>query len=142
MVQHSDPLPKLPSYFGEKHISIEALDAICSKTTNLEDFPFAAVVEHKILIYEGGTFRQTLDDPEKEAALKIELCRGLNDGPGVFVVKDAYPDTKVIDRSTAIFGEIVAEERAAGLGKGDHFGKNERIWNTIQRAAGGSSKGS
>ena len=36
--------------------------------------------------------------------------------------------------STAIFREIVAEERAAGLGQGDHFGENERIWNSIQKA--------
>jgi hypothetical protein len=27
----------------------------------------------------------------------------------------------------------VAEEKAKGQGQGDHFGKNERIWNAIEK---------
>jgi ectoine hydroxylase-related dioxygenase (phytanoyl-CoA dioxygenase family) len=134
MNQHDNTLSKLPPYFGEEHISIEAFEAIQAQTADIEDYPTAAVVEQNVLIYEGDTFRGALSDPVKEAALKAELCRALRDGPGVFVVKNAYPDTSVIDRSTAIFHEIVAEEKAAGLGQGDHFGENERIWNSIQKA--------
>jgi ectoine hydroxylase-related dioxygenase (phytanoyl-CoA dioxygenase family) len=124
----------LPPYFGEEHISIEAFEAIQAQTADIGDYPAAAAVEQNVLIYEGDTFRQTLSDLAREAALKAELCRALRDGPGVFVVKNAYPDTSVIDRSTAIFHEIVAEEKASGLGQGDHFGQNERIWNSIQKA--------
>jgi ectoine hydroxylase-related dioxygenase (phytanoyl-CoA dioxygenase family) len=134
MVRHNDPLSKLPPYFGEEHISIEAFEAIQAQTADIGDYPAAAAVEQNVLIYEGDTFRQTLSDLAREAALKAELCRALRDGPGVFVVKNAYPDTSVIDRSTAIFHEIVAEEKASGLGQGDHFGQNERIWNSIQKA--------
>jgi ectoine hydroxylase-related dioxygenase (phytanoyl-CoA dioxygenase family) len=134
MVQHDDSHSKLPPYFGEEHINIEAFEAIQGQTAGIEDYPAAAATEQNVLIYEGDTFRGALSDPVKEAALKAELCRALRDGPGVFVVMNAYPDTSVIDRSTAIFREIVAEEKAAGLGQGDHFGENERIWNSIQKA--------
>lgn len=134
MVQYNDFLTKIPAYFGQEHITVEVIDAICSQTTNIEDYPFAAAVEQNLLIYEGDTFRQVLNGPEKETALKVELCLALKDGPGVFVLKNAYPDISVIDQSTAIFHEIVAQEKAVGLGEGDHFGKNERIWNSIQKA--------
>lgn len=124
----------LPPYFRQDDINIEDFARLCSQETHLEDYPLAMAVAQKILIYEGDTLRQSLDNGEKEAALKAELCRALKDGPGVFVIKGAYPDTSVIDRSTALFHEIVAQEKASGQGQGDHFGKNERIWNSIQKA--------
>jgi ectoine hydroxylase-related dioxygenase (phytanoyl-CoA dioxygenase family) len=116
------------------HISIEDFDVICSQATNIDEYPFAASVEQNILIYEGETIRQALDDGQQEETLKTELCHALKDGPGVIIVKAAYPDTSVIDRSTEIFRGIVADEKASGQGKGDHFGSNERIWNAIQKA--------
>jgi ectoine hydroxylase-related dioxygenase (phytanoyl-CoA dioxygenase family) len=134
MVRHKNTDTKLPAYFGEKHVDIEAFEAIQAQAADIADYPSADAVEQDVLIYEGDTFRTVLSDPVTEAALKAELCRALRDGPGVFAVKKAYPDTSVIDRSTAIFHEIVAEEKAAGLGQGDHFGQNERIWNSIQKA--------
>lgn len=57
----------------------------------------------------------------------------MKDGPGVFVIKKAYENTAVIDHQTAIFHQIIAEEKAKNSGKGDHFGNNERIWNAIQK---------
>ena len=134
MRQRMDTASNPPLYFSEEHVSIEVFEAIQAQTADIGDYPAAAAVEQNVLIYEGDTFREALSDPATEAALKAELCRALRDGPGVFAVKNAYVDTSVIDRSTAIFREIVAEERAAGLGQGDHFGQNERIWNSIQKA--------
>lgn len=78
--------------------------------------------------------RAVIENPADEAALKAELCRCLKDGPGVFAVSGAYPDTSVIDATTTVFERIVADEKASGQGQGDHFGSNERIWNSIQKA--------
>lgn len=127
-------LSQLPPYFSKTDINLDDFDRLCSRDTPLEDYPLAKSVEQKILIYEGNTLRQQLDNGANESALKAELCRALKDGPGVFVIKSAYVDTRVIDDSTAQFREIVAREKASGGGQGDHFGKNERIWNAIQKA--------
>ena len=119
--------PKLPAFFDERHIDIDMFKAICSQRTNMADFPYADAVDHNVLIYDGDRFRRALNDPQLEATLRAELCRALKDGPGVLVVRNAYVDPLVIDRSTKIFREIVSDERAAGHGQGDHFGHNERI---------------
>lgn len=124
----------LPPYFSQTDINVEDFHRLCSQVTNLDEYPLAKSVVQKILIYDGDTLRQQLDDGDKEMALKAELCRAFKDGPGVFVIKGAYADTKIIDDSTTQFREIVAKEKASGEGQGDHFGKNERIWNAIQKA--------
>lgn len=126
--------PKVPPYFNDTSIDIEDFRAICSQQTQLADYPFASDVQQNILIYDGDSVRAALDSGEKEAALKAEFCYALKDGPGVIIIKNAYPDKSVIDRATEIFREIVAEEKAGKQGKGDHFGSNERIWNSIQKA--------
>jgi ectoine hydroxylase-related dioxygenase (phytanoyl-CoA dioxygenase family) len=121
------------SYFSKADMDIEAFDALCSQSTNLTDYPSATSVEQNILIYERKVFDQALDVPQQELALKDELCRALKDGPGVFIIKGAYTDLSVIDQTTEIFLGIVAEEKSDDA-KGDHFGSNERIWNSIQKA--------
>jgi ectoine hydroxylase-related dioxygenase (phytanoyl-CoA dioxygenase family) len=119
-------------YFDTQKIRVEDLDEICSKQTRAADFPIAETVEQNALIYEGDVFRQAVADGT-EVALKTELCRALKDGPGIFVVKDAYVDVSVVDRCTEIFTQVIAEEKAAGQGQGDHFGNNVRIWNSVQK---------
>ena len=134
MVQKNIVFPKLPAYFSQADISIQDFEMICAQQTSLADYPTAIAVEQNILIYDGAVLRKILTDEKQETALKAELCKALRDGPGVFIIKNAYPDKSVIDRSTEIFRQIVAEEKASGQGKGDHFGTNERIWNSIQKA--------
>jgi len=134
MVQQPMSRTKQPAYFNQSHINIQDFEALCSQTTNLNDYPFASDVQQNIVIYEGNKVRAALDGGEQEAQLKAEFCEVLKDGPGVFIVKNAYTDKLVIDRATEAFREIVAEEKASGQGKGDHFGTNERIWNSIQKA--------
>ena len=127
-------ISQLPPYFSQADIKLSDFEQLCSQTTDLSNYPLAMAVEQNVLIYDGDAIRAGLDDGEKEAAIKAEFCRALKDGPGVIVIKGAYDDLSVIDRSTAQFRQIVANEKASGQGQGDHFGKNERIWNAIQKA--------
>lgn len=133
---HNQPIHSaLPAFFSEKDISIEQFGEICAQIARIEDYPLAERVEKNIVIYSGDNMREALNSPETEAALKAELTHCLKDGPGVFAVTGAYPDTHVIDKSTTVFNEIIAAEKAAGQGQGDHFGSNERIWNSLQKVA-------
>ncbi|MCB9452858.1 MAG: phytanoyl-CoA dioxygenase family protein [Anaerolineaceae bacterium] len=124
----------MPAYFSEADINIDDFKVLCSQQTDLADYPNAQSVAQNILIYDGQAFRTQLAQKETASALKRELARALKDGPGVLVIKAAYEDLSVIDRTTVLFREIVEAEKAGSGGKGDHFGANERIWNSIQKA--------
>ncbi|MEM9951775.1 MAG: phytanoyl-CoA dioxygenase family protein [Chloroflexota bacterium] len=124
----------LPPFFSETDINLDDFADICSQTTELADYPHASAVEQNILIYDGDAVRDLLANSQSVDSLKHELARALKDGPGVLVIQGAYTDLSVIDRSTQLFREIVDEEKAGKSGKGDHFGSNERIWNSIQKA--------
>ncbi|MEM6529681.1 MAG: phytanoyl-CoA dioxygenase family protein, partial [Chloroflexota bacterium] len=121
------------AYYTEDHINLDDFIALCSQTTELAAYPLASSVEQNILIYEGSRIRKALT--ESPQAVRAELVKALKDGPGVLVIKAAYEDLSVIDRSTALFREIVNEEKSGNGAKGDHFGQNERIWNSIQKVS-------
>ncbi|MEM7342730.1 MAG: phytanoyl-CoA dioxygenase family protein [Chloroflexota bacterium] len=124
----------LPSYFDMNDINLDDLHTLCTQTAHLADYPLVSEIEKNILIYDGNELRSNIiGHPDQEAVLKAELCRGLKDGPGAFVIKQGFPDLTVIDRHTELLKAIVIEEKESGQGQGDHFGQNERIWNTIQK---------
>ena len=58
-------------------------------------------------------------------------------GPGVVVMRDAVaPD--VIERATAAFESLIAQEKADGLARSDHFatpGANDQVWNAMEKLA-------
>lgn len=67
-----------------------------------------------------------------------EMYRCLAVGPGVFVVKNTFPNVTILQRSTEALEAIIQDEKATGGSKGDHFapgGANERIWNSYQKHA-------
>lgn len=123
-----------PQYFGAEDTRLERFAEICNQSVDLADYSFADEVQKNVLIYSGDKLRAALGDVAEETAAKAELIRCLKDGSGVFVIKGACLDTAVIDEMTAVFQKIVAQEKVAGGEGGDHFGKNERIWNSIQKA--------
>jgi ectoine hydroxylase-related dioxygenase (phytanoyl-CoA dioxygenase family) len=62
----------------------------------------------------------------------------LSAGPGIVVVRGAYPDVTVVDATTAVFEELMARQRVEGGGAGAHFepfGPNERVWNALEKLA-------
>ena len=124
----------LPPYFTDQDIRLEEFDALCGQTADLVDYPLATAVVQNIVMYSGESLRGMLADEGKEVDIKAEWIRCLKDGPGVFAIQGAYADTAVIDAMTAVFQQIVAQEKAEKGEGGDHFGQNERIWNSIQKA--------
>jgi len=116
-------------------LSISEFAAQCEQPLTLSDYPLAAEAQKKVLIYRGQTL---LDGAQTDkAAVFGELHRALSSGPGVLVIKNAYPDPAVIVRHNRVF-EAIFQAEAANGGGGDHFaaaGSNGRIWNSLQKAA-------
>ena len=110
----------------------DLLDVLADRT-DPHAFPLATDVVDEVLVYDAA---HLLDAPADEAA--AELVRAFADGPGVVVVRGAYPDPAVVDRATAAFDEMIAEQRASGAVAGDHFAKpgaNDRVWNALEKLA-------
>ncbi|MEM8860608.1 MAG: phytanoyl-CoA dioxygenase family protein [Chloroflexota bacterium] len=120
-------------FFSESDIKLSDLEALCAQQTDLKDYSCAAEVFKNVLIYNYADCVAMIDEGEKEQALKAEFTKALNSGPGVIAIKGAM-DPAVVDKSTEMFFDIIKQEKAAGSGQGDHFGNNERVWNSLQKA--------
>jgi ectoine hydroxylase-related dioxygenase (phytanoyl-CoA dioxygenase family) len=112
---------------------LEDLLAVLADRTGPREFPLAAEVVAEVLVYDAA---RLLDAPAEAA--RAELVRAFADGPGIVVVRGAYPDRAVVDRATAAFEEMIAAQRASGAVAGDHFAKpgaNDRVWNALEKLA-------
>ncbi|MFJ3335075.1 phytanoyl-CoA dioxygenase family protein [Streptomyces sp. NPDC086766] len=112
----------------------DALRALVERTTDPGEYPHAASVESNVLVYDSARLRAAADRRE----VRTELVRALDEGPGVVVFRGAFPDPSVVDRVTAVFEALIAEQRASGAGAGDHFaapGANDRVWNALEKTA-------
>ena len=97
---------------------------VVERVTDPDEYPLAAGVEQNVLIY---------DDPRLDDALRAELVRALQSGPGVVVFRRALAANPV-DGATAAFEEMIASQPSVG----DHFAKpgaNDRVWNALQKLA-------
>lgn len=122
------------SWLSEQDCDLDSFRALVERTTDPADYPHASSVERNVLLYDAGRLREAGD----RRAVQAELARALEDGPGVVVFRGAFPDTSVVDRATAVFRALIAEQRATGAGAGDHFAKpgaNDRVWNALEKAA-------
>jgi ectoine hydroxylase-related dioxygenase (phytanoyl-CoA dioxygenase family) len=120
-------------HWTEAGCRLEDLLAVLADRTDLRDFALATEVVDEVLVYDAD---RLLGAPPE--ATRAELVRAFADGPGVVVVRGAYPDRAIVDRATAAFEEMIAEQRASGAVAGDHFarpGANDRVWNALEKLA-------
>ncbi|MGW0085622.1 phytanoyl-CoA dioxygenase family protein [Streptomyces sp. NPDC003393] len=129
--QHS---PRRRTWLTERDCNLDAFRALVERTTDLAGHPHASAVEQGVLVYD----RDRLVAAGDRRAVQTELVRVLDEGPGVLVVRGAFPDPAVVDRATTVFDALIDEQRAAGTAPGDHFarpGANDRVWNALEKAA-------
>jgi ectoine hydroxylase-related dioxygenase (phytanoyl-CoA dioxygenase family) len=119
-------------------VRLEDFVAVVEQTTDLAAYPHADRVEQNVLVYDADRLRAaTATEPGRDD-VSAELVHALTDGPGVVVFEGAFTDHAVVDRATAVFDQIIAEEEAAGGEHGDHFaapGANSRVWNALEKLA-------
>ncbi|MEH0573946.1 phytanoyl-CoA dioxygenase family protein [Streptomyces sp. B21-108] len=121
-------------WLTEQDCDLDVFRPIVERETDLTDFPHATAVEKNVLVYDSERLRAGGAD----RAVRAELVRALTDGPGVVVFRGAFPDPAVVDRTSAVFDALIAEQHASGATAGDHFAKpgaNDRVWNALEKAA-------
>lgn len=104
--------------------------------TKTTDWPNAAEIVSNIPVYAGSTVRQMAETARDRLDLMAEWNTVFDSGPGIIAIKGGMPDTGAVDTATEVFERIIAAEREAGSGGGDHFAKpgaNDRVWNAAQK---------
>ncbi|MCF1593669.1 phytanoyl-CoA dioxygenase family protein [Streptomyces muensis] len=122
------------AWLSEHDCDLADFRELVERTTDLADYPYASRVEREVLVYDSDRLREA-DDVR---AVRAELVRALTDGPGVVVFQGAFPDPGTVDRLSAVFDALIAEQRASGADAGDHFAKpgaNDRVWNALEKVA-------
>jgi ectoine hydroxylase-related dioxygenase (phytanoyl-CoA dioxygenase family) len=126
-----------PGWFTADDCRLSDFRAIVETTTDLSEYPYADEVRENVLVY-GARLRDHIATPAGRRDVQAELARALMDGPGIVVFAGAFPDTAVVDRATAVFEAMIAEQKAAGVVGGDHFAKpgaNDRVWGALDKFA-------
>ncbi len=101
------------------------------------EFEHAARVESGVPVYEAAEVRTAIAAAGSDRPMRDRLATVLHDGPGIFVIADAF-DTAVVDRATDAFNAMIAQQHAEGRAIGDHYAKpgaNDRVWNAIEKLA-------
>ena len=109
---------------------------LIDRQTSLTDYPLASSVVSNVLLYEGDSVRQAAKDTDHRKAVMAEWAEALYSGPGIVVIKNAFPDKAVLDAATDEFNAMIREQHEANTGGGDHFakpGSNDRIWNALEK---------
>jgi len=136
----STPVPPAggrgPVWFTPQDCRLEDFRALVEVTTDLAGYPCAEAVEQGVLVY-GPELAERASAPEGRREVQAELARALSEGPGVVVFRGALAP-EVVDRATAVFASMIADQRAAGVESGDHFAKpgaNDRVWGAADKLA-------
>ncbi|MFE2485464.1 phytanoyl-CoA dioxygenase family protein [Streptomyces mirabilis] len=126
------------TWLTEADCDLDAFRSLVEQRTDPADHPSAERVEQDVPLYDSDRLRSLAISPEGRRSVQDELVRALSDGPGIVVLKDAFPDAAVVDAASDAFRALIEEERASGTARGDHFAKpgaNDRVWNALDKVA-------
>lgn len=124
------------AFFRAEDCDLADLAALTETLTDPADYPLAARIVQRVLIYDCPTLLPRLGDPDFADALMAEWADALAHGPGVIILQGAEPDLALIDRASDIFRDLIDQQNRAGTGGGDHFAKpgaNDRLWNALEK---------
>jgi ectoine hydroxylase-related dioxygenase (phytanoyl-CoA dioxygenase family) len=114
----------------------DAFRRIVSQTADPADTPTASDIIRNIPVYEGQAVDAAAATPAARQALLEEWATVFAHGAGILVIRQGMQSEQVVDRATAIFDRIIADEKGAAKGGGDHFAKpgaNDRVWNSLEK---------
>ncbi|MEK0162659.1 phytanoyl-CoA dioxygenase family protein [Phaeobacter sp. A36a-5a] len=124
------------TYFDPAGCDLSDFRKLVEQDLTADQVPLAGAIVKNIPIYDMTALSGMLGNSDDRRRLMAEWAQGLREGAGVLVLKQAYQDTAAIDSASAIYEQIIAQEKLANGGGADHFaaaGSNDRIWNSLQK---------
>ncbi|MEM7288806.1 MAG: phytanoyl-CoA dioxygenase family protein [Pseudomonadota bacterium] len=123
-------------FYDEKECRLEEFSSLTSRNVDRADLPNAVDAPSNIPLYDARKLVADLPNHATRRALMAEWARILHSGAGVFVLKGACANVAAMDQATALYDQIIAQEKQANGNSADHFaaaGNNDRIWNSLQK---------
>ncbi len=117
---------------------LDDFSALLEQEAALGDYHHADRVERNVVIYDAARLRDAVRDGTDRPAVEAELAWALSAGPGIVVLEGAFEDLDVVDRATAAFERMIADQAQSTEAVGDHFAKpgaNDRVWNALEKLA-------
>ena len=112
--------------------SLSAFKNLCSRKATQQEYPLSTEIASNVPIYNISR----LDINENLLVqLQSEWHHILLSGPGVLVLKNMYPDKRLIENVNHVYQGIIGSEKQESR-KGDHFASssaNDRIWNSFSK---------
>ena len=122
----------MQEYLSINDCNLDEFSKSLDRELQQNEVPLSHDIQKNVPIYDVSK----IDFLSDTKLLRTEWANILHKTSGVFVLKNAYPDTSIIDTASAIYDKIIADEKAATGDKADHFaasGANDRIWNSAQK---------
>lgn len=94
-------------------------------------------IRQGVPVYAASSLRDRAARDGHDRAIRAELAEVLHQGAGIFVITGAF-ESEVVDRASAEFRAMIAQQHAEGRAVGDHYAKpgaNDRVWNAIEKLA-------
>ncbi|GBQ68345.1 hypothetical protein AA103196_1925 [Ameyamaea chiangmaiensis NBRC 103196] len=124
------------NWFSVESCRLADLEHLASRVVEPDSYPYATRIEEdQVPVYDCRSLRHALAYGARREIM-AEWVAVLKDGPGIVVLQGAFEDAETVDRATAVFDEIIADQHRAGSQGADHFAKagaNDRIWNALQK---------
>lgn len=122
----------MQEYLSTNDCDLDEFSKSLDRELQQNEVPLSHDIQKNVPIYDVSK----IDFLSDTKLLRTEWANILHKTSGVLVLKNAYPDTSIIDTASAIYDKIIADEKAATGDKADHFaasGANDRIWNSAQK---------
>jgi ectoine hydroxylase-related dioxygenase (phytanoyl-CoA dioxygenase family) len=123
------------AYFSGADVDARDLLELVTRTTPPDTYPHADEIASEVVVYDTASIASVIVSAAGRREVMAEIAHVLSDGPGVAAFRGAV-DRDLVDRATAVFVRIIAEETEASPASGDHFGadgRNERLWNALEK---------
>lgn len=124
-------------WFQAEECDLADLIELCEQETLTDEYPQSSAIVQNTVVYDSAALRDEIASPDGRLSVMAELAAALLDGPGIVMFRGAF-DRAVVDAVSGVFDEIIVDERARGVGGGDHFarpGDNDRVWNALEKLA-------
>jgi ectoine hydroxylase-related dioxygenase (phytanoyl-CoA dioxygenase family) len=124
-------------YFSAADVDVRELADLVATRTSAGTYPHASAIVQEVVVYDMAALAPIIATAAGRREVMAEIAHVLRDGPGVAAFTGAVAHD-VLDRATAAFEWMIAEQHQAGAVSGDHFamvGANDRVWNALEKLA-------
>ena len=114
-------------FFDPEACDLSTFETLIDRTTDVAGLPHAAEIAHNVPTYDVAALRDGLNVKGTRRQIMAEWAHVLRSGAGIIVLRNAYADTAVLDKATAVYESIIAAEKLAAGGGAITLPRQDRM---------------